>query len=361
MKGRKNMRINRLLPLFTAVFMLLCADIYAEPTGKQGIWDQWPEERYERKAVGINGHYYVDGVRLDDLYHQGWVEDEEGNDIFRSGELYLLSEKFEIYEDGFSFVNGDFKTFGGYDFFHSEKIRFCIEFPDFAIPAVTNIDINKALDPTDTENTIYYTADGERIEDVYKYISEYGEQPQNGVYYDKVINENRNFLPKEPIVGCLDAYCGKNLAVPRIRVGKTDRWLCGSDVEETGIGSWIETSDGKDLFNQGTHLATGIYKQIAVNDPVNEVYMVSYVAGGDPINEGYVVSYNGEGWGLIDKNFERIKLNGNTVDVYNGNYYAPQNVAKRKKNRVEVILCCIILAVGVVCITAFNAKKIKKQ
>lgn len=422
------MRLNK---IYSIIFMLIAAAtsasaVNAEEPDKRGAVDAYisdPKARgFERKAVGSNGHYLVDGNYFNrDGSVNDWIEDEEGNDLYAN--LYgaeVADDKFEVWEVYNGYLNPDLKLIP----VSAIKKRYCIRFDDFVIIADGDESIPES-DPADTEHTRYFDIDGNEIEDVYKYISDHGAKPEDGVYFDKyftaqqqkfikstnvydqaerqrifseyleppeipapqemvefadtvyspnalttvrfdgfefiaVMDLRKNrlcdptdientkyfapdgseikdvyayiaehgaepadgkyyhgmtfnwhlFTPMGPVVGVRDLYADElPSAQKRVKIGNSGRYLVNYD-PESGIGSWVEDEDGRDILGLTNNSDDVQYTVIWVTDEDAETYCVQHrtvhPTGGEYTLYDSDLNVIGNGWD--DSPYPPVKL-----------------------------------------------------
>ena len=235
MKHKKLLLTLVLLPLLTvttfckAKNQLLCncphlslqlsVSAYAYD-GRRGERDDILGDSFsEREAIPWKpGEYLV--VNRDK--GRSWTEDFFGNDIeILDSVPQTLDKQFGVYlinKDGGRVLYGKNGEFGSD--IDAEAIIIPVRFPKFTIIAATMPEKDEYrlhTEVTDPARTVYYDTDGNKIQDVYKYIAEKGEKPENGIYYDQYemgYTEDRGidrpFLPRvsdpEPVLGVPDRY-----------------------------------------------------------------------------------------------------------------------------------------------------------
>ncbi|MBQ6555764.1 MAG: hypothetical protein IJL89_11070 [Firmicutes bacterium] len=188
--------------------------------GRRGERDDILGDRFSEREPIIwkTGEYLVRNYNK----KRAWIEDFAGNDIEILDSMpQTVDKQFGVYlieKDGKRVLYGKNGEFGSD--IDAEAIIIPVRFPKFTIIAATMPEKDEYrlhTEVTDPARTVYYDTDGNKIQDVYKYIAEKGEKPENGIYYDQYDSGNisdrsidRPFLPRagdpEPVLGVPDRY-----------------------------------------------------------------------------------------------------------------------------------------------------------
>ena len=333
-------RLNRikLFGIIILVFISNVLPVYGGEGDKRGVLDELAGDakakRFEREAIGSKGHYYVNGsyYGLEEPI-SGWIEDEEGNDLFLPECSAVVDKNLEIYsvvKNGEYFLNSDLKPITNEILSTRADAGYCIRFDGFDILAVIDSE-NKRSDPADTEHTVYFDTEGNEISDVCQYISDRGEKPEKGIYYDSYYTfRDRSFTKKQAVVGVADLYATAESEVfPRMRIGDTGHYLCGGDVDKTGVGSWIEDEDGLDIYYEDRR-DTGTTSIYALDTTEEQYYVVRTFYHG--VDEGIRFILNG--------NMETIVRGiGSDTDILREyGYIKPDNYTDKSDDSAEMPL-----------------------
>ena len=157
---------------------------------------------FPRISVGSKGHYLV-GDDAQSKKTGFLVEAEDGTDLCNS-RIALIDEENEVYgicwnmyandfyntEYVWALMNSDFKTFGRSDY--SRRYYYCIDFDGLKVYAMS------MDDPANTKYSKYYDVNGNKIEDIYKYLEENGKDPASGKFD---IRDNQNNITGEGVFG----------------------------------------------------------------------------------------------------------------------------------------------------------------
>lgn len=303
------MKIKHIVCLLAFIFSVagLAASAYAGD--KRGIRDVFADKEgykhYKREAVGDTGRYIVRGG-------DAWIEDEDGNDLFTvpGGNIAVLSAENGLYstidrDENIKLINKNFETVVdcGYQlpFFSNFGGELVIAVPD---------EFNKKKDPAYTKHTRYYDNAGNEIKDIYKYVSDRGLKLEDCVYADPADNQKHNYVRRSVInIGYDDdadsvekAYIGET-GYPRRRVGNTEHYLVGRNVNKNKCGVLIEDEDGTDLY--GAAFSTWGSASIRILNDEDEIYAVA--SDPDP-NHSYDNS-----WYIMDGNFKKICRTGDDM------------------------------------------------
>ncbi|MBO5560394.1 MAG: hypothetical protein J6A07_01935, partial [Firmicutes bacterium] len=188
--------IKIIMPCLVAYFIFSIPVFAAD---KKGVADEFANaeylNKYDRTEVGKRGHYLAHYSCGGQIPHSGFVvEDIEGNDLFvlkndatQSNSIEILDNENEIYcikyntdlnhnfDDYSVFMNGSFKIFGNASNTSGLK-PYCIKFNTFCIPA-----ISEGL-PGLNGKTIFYSIDGNKIENIEQYLKDRKVKPSDGTY-----------------------------------------------------------------------------------------------------------------------------------------------------------------------------------
>ena len=136
---------------------------------------------FPRIAVGKKGHYLV-GNDVQTTKKGGIIEAEDGTDLYFKGSAVVIDEEDEIYcicydrggKDStvWALMNSDLKEFGASGY--NSRYYYRIVFGDLKVYAMS------ADDPSNTKSTKYFDADGNKIDDIYKYLETHGKDPSSG-------------------------------------------------------------------------------------------------------------------------------------------------------------------------------------
>lgn len=141
--------------------------------------------------------------------------------------------------------------------------------------------------------------------------------------------------------GVVDNYDSK--PVPRVRVGNSDHYLCGEDVEETGIGHWIENEAGKDVYSWSDPTGLMGNQDIRIIDADAEIYQVQW----------YNMHGSIDSWKEMNGKFETI-TNGEgrkfDVPVPKEEVWKEEQQDTQGINRIIKIIFVICTAVVLLCI-----------
>ena len=104
-----------------------------------------------------------------------------------------------------------------------------------------------------------------------------------------------------PIKGSPDIFGNTDEPSNRLRIGNTNRYLCGPNVRETGEGSWIEDESGRDLCYPSMPYSGESWITISVIDAEEELYVFQH---------GMIHGDTG-GWEIKNKDLETIEKSPN--------------------------------------------------
>ncbi|MBQ8940524.1 MAG: hypothetical protein IJ062_01720 [Firmicutes bacterium] len=161
------------------------------------------KKTFPRISVGSKGHYLV-GDDAQSKKSGFLIEAEDGTDLYNQNTIVLIDEENEVYgicwniygddvhvtEYLWALMNSDFKTFGRSD--HSRRYYYCIDFDGLKVYAMS------MDDPANTKYSKYFDVNGNKIEDIYKYLEENGKDPASGKFD---IRDNQNNITGEGVFG----------------------------------------------------------------------------------------------------------------------------------------------------------------
>ena len=246
--------------IFALTAFMFTAYIHAEEIDKRGVLDEEAREGYysSRTRMPIvwnpDRYFVTDGKK-------SWIEDEEGNDqAVVNYYIYPVDDEYGVFCMSGNWSLGEFTLIGRNGEFGRDIYKYpivtAIKFENFHIIALTEEDNNTIRDVSDMT---FFDTDGNKIDDVYKYIADKGAKPADGIYYDSWHKADTvSFLVKPEDIPAKAGVPDKYPYIPakeRVPVGSRGHYYFSyryARNEGDLYGYVIEDADGKDVYHWGS-------------------------------------------------------------------------------------------------------------